>query len=216
MEVVFVATLDVVTDAEARRYVKLGPLDVTGKATILTALVTAVSLKLDKCVGPVVRRAVTAETQDGGSDRVRLDLRPVYSFTTVTEYDSTAATVLTRETIGTVPSSGYYAEPWRNDRTLFSGVLIRRSGGSDYRFPCGRGNIAVTYNAGRFTDTASVDARFKDAAGIMLTYLWQQYGLSTATKGDYEVPFENFPKFAVPNAVRDMLLDEWQYGPMVG
>jgi hypothetical protein len=210
------ATLDVVTDAEARRYVKLGAGDVTAKATILTALITAVSLKLDRVVGPVVRRTVTSEQHDGGSNRITLDLYPIYTFTTVTEYDNTTSITLTRETVGTAPASGYYAEPWRNDRTLYSGVLIRRSGASDYRFPCGRGNIVATYTAGRFADTASVDPRFKDAAGIMLTYLWQQYGQSVAKAGEYEVPFEKFPKFAVPNAVRDMLLDEWQLGPMVG
>lgn len=211
------ATLDVVTDAEARAYVKASATDATPKVvTALPLLTTAVSLRLDKCVGPIVQRILTAEQHDGGKCHIRLRRFPILSFTSVTEYWLSAPLVLTRETVGTAPSSSYYAEPYGPDATLFNGKLFRREGGTDYRFYPGRGNVAVTYVAGRFANTGAVDGRFKDAAGIMLRYLWEQYGLSTQKLGDFDVPVANFPKFAVPNAVKDLLGDVWQLGPMAG
>ena len=62
--------------------------------------------------GPIVQRTITDEVHPGGCPSIRVRHWPVASFTTVTEYDATTPTVLTRGTstpnppTATCPSGG--------------------------------------------------------------------------------------------------------------
>lgn len=181
----------------------------------LSELVTAISRRLDRACGAVVQRTITGEAHDGGSCEIRLH-HPAYAFTSVTEYQGTTAVALTRETVGTAPSDGYYAEPHKPAPSLYSGTLIRRAGGSDFPFYWGRGNVAVTYTAGRYATTAAVDPIFKRAARIMLRNLLGGDEPGTVNLGEFDVPGGRFPTFAIPNAAKQLLWDEWREIPGVG
>jgi hypothetical protein len=155
------ATTDVLSTAEALAAVNLST-ESTGR---LTLLVSAVSQQLDELCGPVVQRTITSESYDGGEDELYLLQRPVVSVTGVTEYRNTTAQALAAES--NTSKTGYdyvLEEEW--------GVLRRRSSNQDAPFPAGRRNVVVTYVAGRATNTAAVDAKFKQAAAMMLRNLW--------------------------------------------
>lgn len=154
------AATDVLTDAEARTVVSAD-----GSSAQLSLLVSAVSQQLDQLCGPVVQRTVTSEAHDGGEATVRLRYRPLSSVTTVTEYDGTVATTVTAETNAAKAVANYVVD-------LATGTVRRRSNGWDSCFPSGRGNVVVTYVAGRSATTAAVDAKFKQAAAMMLLHLW--------------------------------------------
>lgn len=161
-------TLDVLTIAEARTAVGLG--SDTSKDTVLAAWVTAVSRQLDQLCGPIVKRTVTDELHDGGSYSIRLNRRPVYSITTISEYTNTTAQALTAETNATKTAYNFLHDGTTG--TLNSGVILRRNSNSDANWTAGRRNVAVTYEAGRAADTASVDAKFKQAASMLLRTAW--------------------------------------------
>ena len=193
------ATLDVITSSEAKDALSIPAADTSHDSVVLPAYITAVSLRLDELVGPIVNRTLTNEAHDGGGYAVRLDKYPQASVTSVTEYRSTDATALTAETVSTSPANGYLWIPT-------TGVILRRSGKLDYPFPPGRQNVLVTYVAGRAANTAAVDSRYKLAAQIMLAAIWrrEQAGLSQS--------FGELPSlgatFAVPNAVLELLNDQ--------
>lgn len=195
------ATLDVISLAEAKSALNLS--GTTAHDTELPGWITAVSLRLDELIGPVVRRAVT-EKHDGGCRRIFLRNHPNTSITSITEYAGTVATALTLETSALKPAGGYLPEDYEPDPALLSGIVHRRSGDADASFPLGRKNIEVTYVAGRFADTASVDERAKKAATLMLINLWRSQQDSTGTVGEFDVPQSIFPAFAVPRAVRQL------------
>ena len=160
-------TLDVISLTEAKT--ALG-VTATTWDTPLAQAITAVSRQVDQLCGPVVNRTVTAETHDGGDWTIQLRRRPVYSITSVTEYDGTTATTLTAESNTVKPSDAYLHDG--DTGTLVSGLIRRRSNDSDDVFEVGRRNIAVTYVAGRAANTAGVDAKFKQAAVMMLRNIW--------------------------------------------
>jgi hypothetical protein len=205
--------LDILTLAEAKLALNLS--GTTSYDSELPAWITGVSRLLDSEFGPVVRRTITGETHDGGYSSIRTRLRPVTSFTSVTEYVSTTGTALTVETNALKPASAYFADTYDRDPTLFSGRIRRRASGSDTVFATGSKNVAVTYVAGRFADTAGVDERFKGAARLTLAHMWMSQRPSLAQVGEFEVPTQQFPRWAMPNAVREMLADEWQWKPLV-
>lgn len=206
--------LDVLTYDEALLALGLsvGPQPIV-KKTVLEGIITGVSRRLDKAAGPVVRRTVT-EVHDGGRDRLYLRAWPVAQFTTVTQHLSGTATVLTAETFASQPTDSYLAEPFKADPALFSGRVDRRSGGSGAQVPAGS-RIEVVFIAGRYTNTASVDELFKTAARVMLQNFWHSQEPSIGQVAEFEVPQQLFPRFAIPNAVRELLADHWQEGPMV-
>lgn len=211
------ATLDLLSLAEAKLALNLS--GTTVHDAELPAWITASSLMLDDKVGPVVRRTITGELRPGGAALLTTVLYPVTSFTTVTEYLDTVGTVLTRETNVSKPDSAYFAEPYAPDPTLFSGVLRRRSAGSNQRFAAGSSNVEITYVAGRFPTTATVDERFKSAGRLILSNLWNSQRPNLAQVGEFEIPQGNYPRFAVPNAVKEMLFADWHAessGLMVG
>lgn len=170
------ATLDVLSSAEALAAVNITA-DTTGRLVILT---TAVSEQLDELCGPIVQRTITAEAHDGGGCKVFLLERPVASVTTVTEYAGTVASTLAAETNSAKTGADYFAD-------LGAGVIHRRSGGGDSNYPRGRGNVTVTYVAGRAANTSAVGPKFKQAAAMMLRNLW----VSEAASGS-----ETFGAFA--------------------
>ena len=204
------ASLDVLTLDEARIAVGLAPTD-TNQDARLSVYVTAISKRLDMLCGPIVQRTVTAELHSGGDWWIDLQMSPIKSVTTVTEYAGTSATTLSQETIGTTPSNAYALEPWRDG--LYKGRLIRRTGGIDSRFPLGRNNVTVTYVPGRFADTASVDAKFKQAASWVLsnTFRKEQRPVNPAFQspellGDTEQP--GIPGYLIPYVADSLLVDE--------
>lgn len=183
----------------------------------LPAWITAVSRLLDSKVGPVVVRTVTDEVHSGGLvTSIRTRLYPVKEYTAVVEYSDTTATVLTVETNVAKPDSAYLAERYDLDPSLYSGVIRRRTAGAELRFAGGSSNIVITYEAGRFDSTANVDERFKAAAKLTLQNLWNSQRPNLANVGEFEIPQSNWPRFSVPNAVREMLADEWHAELLVG
>lgn len=152
----------------------------TRDVEIVDMWVPAVSRRIDDLCGPVVARTITEELHDGGVRKIWLHHTPIYAVTSVTEYDDTAAVTLTAETNAAKPSDAYLADgPGRYDR-----YLLRRSDNADAMFESGRRNVVVTYEAGRFADTASVDAKFKLAAASILRRLWSREAGAWARGGD--------------------------------
>lgn len=209
------SALDVLTLDEAKEALNVG--GTTRYDAKLPAWITAVSGLLDKRAGPVVRRAVTDEPHDGSpTGAIWVNLWPVTSWTTVTEYSSTTATVLTLETNVLKPDHAFVAERYSQDPTLYSGRLRRRAAGVNWLFPSGYGNVVISYVAGRYLNTATVDERFKAAAKLMLENLWNSQRPNVAEVGEFEVPMGNWPRFAIPNAAKELLAGEWQGGLVVG
>lgn len=161
--------IDVLTLAEAKMALNVDQ-SVSNFDDYLRVLITAVSGQLDQLCGPIRNRTVTDELHDGGDWTIRLRRRPVYSITSVTEYDGTTATTLTAETNASKPSAAYLHDG--NTGTLSSGLLRRRSNDADDLFESGRRNVAVTYVTGRAANTEVVPAKFKQAAVMMLRNIW--------------------------------------------
>lgn len=159
------ATLDVISRDEAKRAIRLSTSN-TSFDTAIDALITGVSLALDKLCGPIVVRTITGEVHDGGNRSIILNYKPVSSITTVTEYNGTTATTLTAQTNTSQGPSNYLAD-------LTTGILRRRSSNYADRFAAGAGNIVVTYIAGRYATTATVAEDFKQAAGVTFAHWWR-------------------------------------------
>lgn len=190
--------LDVITLAEAKRAVNIAAAN-TDHDTEISSYVTAVSLAMDKIFGPIVQRQVT-ESHDGGSGMVFFRKRPVASLVSVVERSGSTATTLAAEDFQAPTGDDYQFDAG-------VGILSRRSGGWDSRFAGGSQNVLVTYVAGRFRSTATVDARFKQGAAIMFSHLWRpEQGLATGSFAQEGGPM--LPTFAVPRAVLQLLDDE--------
>lgn len=203
-------TYDLLSLIEGREAIGLSDTD-TNQDARLPSFITAVSRRLDGLCGPIVQRTVTAELCDGGGWTIDLANSPIVSVTSVTEYAGTASTVLTRETVGTTPSNAYLLKPWRNG--LFKGRLYRRSGGTFARFPIGDQNVSVTYVAGRYADTASVDAKFKEAASFVLSNIFrkEQRPVSPTFSGPQllgDTEPIGIPSYLIPYVAEGLLVDE--------
>lgn len=201
--------LDVLTFNEAILALSIGASDTT-RTELVERVVTTASRRLDEAIGPVVHRTVTAEVHDGGGWAIELNHGPVSSIASITEYQGATSTVVTAESAGSQPNDGYYAERYAPNPSLFSGVIVRRTSGYDSAWPCGRGNVLVTYTAGRAATTGAVDRRYKEAAVLIVRNLWRTYENSIGQVDEYDVPAQNFPTFALPNAVKDLLREELQ------
>lgn len=197
------ATTDLLDEVEARQYLGIGMTD-ESKSALVTAYVTACSSRIVAAVGPIVYGTLT-ETHDGGGSVVFLESFPLHSVTQVVEYDGLTAGTLTAETNAAKPAAGYVAN-------LKVGKITRRDTNSTTLFPRGVGNVSVTFVAGRCASTAAVPERYKMACGVMLQHLWRSQQSSNAVLGEYDVPQNNFPRFSVPNAVKELLADEWHSG----
>lgn len=183
------ATEDILTLAEGQAALRQGTS--TANDTTIALLITASSIAIDRGIGPVVRRTVTADTFDGEGVFIQLRSWPVTTVTTVVED-------------GTTLTSDQYLIDYEK------GQLYRRNGDYDYPWEIGRDNIEVTYTAGRFASTATVDAWYKHGCRLLLRHQWRSEQWNTQGIGatDYEVPQVAFPSFSIPKAVID-----W-YGPL--
>lgn len=204
---------DWLTSEEADTSLGIGGSD-TSLDDLLAAMITAVSERLDRAVGPVVKRTVTDELHNGGGPTIRTRLWPIYSTPAVTlvEWDGATSRTLTAEGFAdNQDQDGYLLEP-SVEAGLYSGVIRRRSYGADTPFAAGRLNVKITYAAGRFASTAAVPERFKQAARVTLENWWQMVrdGVGQDSSGEYLAPLSVFPSFAIPNAARQLLDDVWQ------
>lgn len=195
-------TLDILTLDEAKAY--LSGLSGSSRDAQVAALVTAISRRIDALCGPVVQRTVSAEVHAGGCSTIRLNLTPVSSVTTVSEYAGSTPTTITAETTPGLAGSGYLLV----DGTTHGARLIRRSGGYDTWWTAGRSNVLVTYVAGRYANTSAVDGQFKVAAGRFLQRAWRSAeGSGSETYGASDA-FVQSPTMTAPKEVRDLLADQ--------
>lgn len=200
-------TLDVLTLNEAKTAINLETAN-TDHDTELEQFITAISRRLDDLCGPVVTRQVANELHDGGVHKFTTRVTPVSSIDTLVEYRSTADTTLTAETNGAKAADNYLLE---NDGHRV--WVRRRRTGADSTFPSGRRNVDVTYTAGRYASTVSVDALFKQAAASILRRLWKRESSSWAQTPGYfgdvddARPLSGFFK-AVDPMVHELLADE--------
>lgn len=201
------AATDLLGTLEAKQYLGISASDST-KDTLVAAYTTAASVRIVNGVGPVVYGTLT-ETYSGGGTAIYLRSTPVQGVTQVVEYDETTASTLTASTNSSQPSDAYVVD-------LVNGKLTRRDLNATAWFPVGIDNVQVTYVAGRAADTASVPERYKVACGLMLQSLWRSQQTSAAQVDEFDVPQSNFPRFAVPNAVKELLADEWRTGSGIG
>ena len=163
------ADLDLLTLAEGYQAVNIP--SASGHDLELGSWITGISERIDELCGPVVARAITAETHDGGRHRIPLRKAYATAASSVVEYDLTVSLTLDAETPGTQPAEAYLLDPVGNGELVW---VRRRSAGMDWQFPRGRRNVVVTYTAGRAADTASVAPKFKVATGAILRRLWQR------------------------------------------
>lgn len=201
------ADTDLLTIVEARLAVNL-PSGDTSHDTDLQLYVTGITGRIDAICGPVVERTVTAEKHNGGRSKILLDVQHAASITSVSEFSNTTETQLTEETNASKPSSGFLL----NTAAPYDWI-IRRSGNADATFPSGRNNVVVTYEAGRYADTASVDDTFKLAASSVLRRIWKREQSSWAQTPDFFTETENptpSQRFfrAVDPMVKELLADE--------
>lgn len=188
-------TLDILTLAEAQSCLRQG--SSTANDTTIALLVTAVSRRIDRAIGPVVTRTLTAETYDGVGTFIQLLSWPVSSVTTVVEDGTTLTT-----------------DDWYIDKE--KGLLYRQNNGLDWSWAHTvsnhRDTVAVTYVAGRYADTASVDAYYKEGARLMLRHLWrsEEWNVNGLGVQDFDVPMVAFPSFSVPKAVIDWFGPLWR------
>lgn len=194
---------DILTLAEAKASLNIVLTD-TSVDSELAQVVTAASRMVDSVYGPVVQRTVT-KTVLNPQGTIWLD-RPA-SITSVTEYSGGVATVLTAEDFDT-------AGTYRLDTAR--GALLRRSSWATASWA--DQELVVEYTSGRYADTASVDAKFKEAAVVALVHLWQHRGSQSGfgSPGGDGAPFGGVPFSS--KQLRDKLIslfpEEWT-GPAV-
>lgn len=152
--------LDLLTLAEGREAINMRE-DNVDNDPVLARHITAISRLIDDRCGPVVQRTVTAELHDG-CGTVLLKRWPVVAVDLVREANGGTITEVLPVTFGDT-FAGYRVD-------LATGMLARV--GSSW--PWGSEVVEVTYSAGRFEDTGSVDARFKDVAAAILRRLWKR------------------------------------------
>ena len=162
---------------------------------VLEMWVTAVSQRIDALCGPVVIREVV-DTLDANGPYLTPNYRPVDSVTSVVEYVSGTGRTLTAEDIDTV-----------GDYLLVDDQLTRRSGWYTWSW---QGRVVVTYDAGRYADTESVDAKFKLCASAILRRLWAReagaWGRADPFGGEDQGSLGFFS--VIDPAVREWLADE--------
>jgi hypothetical protein len=199
--------LDLLTIEEARAAVGLSTFD-TGSDGRLAGLVTAVSRMIDVEFGAMVSRSATVVV-DGASEFLSEFGSPVVlgvirgrgrTAVTVSPWPVLSVTSIVEDGV-TLSASDYRVVPNGQGR------IQRRNASGLIGWASGFQNITITYQAGRYATTAAVDGRVKEAARITLRNLWRSTQLSAGDFGEYETPAANFPRFALPNAVAELLFD---------
>ena len=138
--------------------------------------ITAVSQRIDDLYGAVVQRTVTDEVHyaAGGLDSIVPRYQPVVSISALTEYVNGTGTVLTAEDFDTVGT-------YRLIQDADSHRIYRRSGWLGFPY---QGVVKLTYVAGRYSSTETVDAKYKVAAEGVLIGMWAKYASAWARGGD--------------------------------
>lgn len=199
---IITSTYDLLTLDEAKAALNI-PLADDEFDDELALYVAAVSQRLDDFAGPGVKRSIADEVHDGGDGYIFPDQTPVATVGEVIEYSSGTATTLTAETNG---AAGTYV--LEGAGTHLS-LIRRRSSWADSSFTPGRGNVVISYVAGRFDSTADVSPKFKQAAAKTLAWLWRgDQGSGTATFGGVEGTSLFGLGFALPNVVVELLAHE--------
>lgn len=193
---------DLLTLDEAKAALNI-PLADTTFNDELALYVTAVSQRLDDFAGPIIKRSIADETHDGGDQYIFPIQTPVATVGEVIEYSAGTSTTLTGET--NLVAGTYFLE----GAGTHNSRIRRRATWSDTWFPAGRGNVVISYVAGRFDSTADVSPKFKQAAAKTLSWLWRgDQGAGTATFGAVEGTSLFGLGFALPNAVVELLAYE--------
>lgn len=152
---------DLVTLDEARSALGLGRGD-TAQNPAISRLIGSATELIEAHMGYGVQREVV-ETSDGGQYRLQLQAWPVVSITSVT-VDGTAVT--TEDWVISLPNYGEVV-----------GNLHRPSGPQE---------MVITYQAGRFADTASVSDLWKEGCMIQLRHQWQNYQEQTGEVNEFD------------------------------
>ena len=199
-------TLDLITLSESMDAIgRAGDTLSSDDTTRLEAFTTAVSRHLDWLCGPVVARTITSESHDGGGYLIALDYSPVSNVDALTVYANTTATSLTSESNTTKSASDFLLEP-------STGIVYRRGSNVDRQWEPGRRNVIVTYQAGRYATTATVDRRFKESAKIIVRHL---FALEHGSGG--ELFAEGLPSgFAVPARALELVAQDRRLNVLVG
>jgi hypothetical protein len=154
-----VATLDLLDIDDALDAVNLR--SDSQNTSKVASMVTGISQHIDKLCGPVVQRSVT-ETYAGNRGSLLLRTTPAASITEVTETTGTTPEVLVADDY-LLESIGHLA------------YLHRRTSGYETVWADGPfQNVSVTYVAGRFASTATVDEYWKAGARSILVQRWQR------------------------------------------
>ena len=173
------ATLDILTVAEGIR-AALG-VD-TGHEDDVARMVTAVSGRIDKLVGPVVNRVVT-EYHDGGCEAIWPRQTPVSSVTTLRHADGATVTAYTQDTWGAVANTdGFILE--QSGSYPHDARIHARSGGTNVAWLAGHSSLELVYVAGRAADTAAVAERYKEVAIECMRRLWDREASAWARGSD--------------------------------
>lgn len=157
--------LDILTLEEAKQAINMSGYN-DDRTLVLERHITAVSRCIDDACGPVVQRDIADEVIPGGHPTIMLMHSPVTSVTTVEEDQFGSVVTVAALDFGET-GDGYRASSSRWEPGLLSGELVRE-------YQCWYPQVRVTYVAGRYDDTASVDQRFKDAAAAILRRLWKR------------------------------------------
>jgi hypothetical protein len=168
-------TLDLLTLNEGKTAVNIPTVN-TDHDTELAQHITAVSRIIDAECGPVVQRTITAEIHPGGGV-VRLNYAPIVSVSLVREASGGSISNISAVAYGG-SGDGYYIDPH------LTGQIFRSYGGLRYGWDAGS-EIEVTYVAGRYANTAAVDARFKACAASVLRRLWKRELGTWAQSSDF-------------------------------
>jgi len=198
---------DILTLAEAKKALRIDTED-TDDDVLLAQYITAVSGLLDQRIGPTVARAVSGEAHDGGCTSIMLRFRPVISVSSLVEYTGTSPATLTQMSVTSQPGGSYRLDPYEPQAGLYSGKVHRMSSGMPLWFALGYANVVCSYTAGRVASTSTVEPRIKRAAAICLENLWRDREHSVQDYGEYDVPVQSFPTFAMPRAAADLLAEE--------
>jgi hypothetical protein len=206
---------DILTLAEGKRALRIATTDTT-QDDELELYITAASRAMDQHFGNTVQLAVTDELHDGLNrsgwgyrDVIVLNHRPVISVASVVEYRNGNPTTLSPETVTDQPGDAFLVARYDPDPTLYNGFVRRRGSGYGQHYEPGRSNIAATYVAGRVSSSTDVDRRFKRACGMVLANLWREREPGVVEQDEFMVPHQAFPGFAIPQAARMLLAEEW-------
>lgn len=198
-----VPATDLLSLDEAKRACRIGEND-TEDEDLLIAYNSAAAEFLDDWVGPTVVRSVTTEVHDGLNRHqtgyrtaIVLRRRPVLSISLLTANGAVLA-----------QTTDYLADPYPYDDSLFSGILRRMWGNVVGGWDYGTANVICSYSAGRVLQTSNVSPRFKRAAGIVLENLWRDREAGVEELGEFTLPRQSFPTFAMPRAAAQLLARE--------